>query len=55
LYPTEPAWDQLAPPRAEHAWTADGALHPATLLPDQLSDLRDAIQRRFATNWQPAT
>jgi hypothetical protein len=38
-----------AAPRAEaRAWTSDGALQLAEVLPEQLGDLRDAIIERFA-------
>jgi hypothetical protein len=33
--------------QAERAWTVEGARHLAELLPDELGDLRDGIQRRF--------
>lgn len=36
--------------QAERAWTVDGALHLAELLPDDLADVRDGIQRRFRTD-----
>jgi hypothetical protein len=39
-YPTPPV-------RAEAAWTVDGARKPATLLPDELDELRLAIEQRF--------
>ena len=38
-----------AAPYAEvRAWTADGALRLAEVLPERLGDLRDAIIERFA-------
>jgi len=33
--------------QAETAWTVEGARHLAELVPDELSDLRDGIERRF--------
>ena len=35
--------------QAETAWTAAGARHLAGLLPAELSDLRDGINRRFGS------
>jgi hypothetical protein len=35
--------------RAERAWTAEGALALAELLPERLADLREAIRARFTT------
>lgn len=37
-----------APREHLRAWTADGALQLAAVLPDRLGDLRDAIIERFA-------
>jgi hypothetical protein len=38
-----------AAPRTEvRAWTSDGALRLAEVLPERLADLRDAIVERFA-------
>ena len=36
--------------QAQTAWTAEGARHLAELLPDELSDLRDGIERRFGSD-----
>jgi hypothetical protein len=38
-----------AAPRAEaRAWTSDGAVQLAEVLPEQLGDLREAVIERFA-------
>lgn len=37
-----------APPAEVRAWTAEGALELAEILPERLADLRDAIVERFA-------
>ncbi|WP_121247340.1 hypothetical protein [Solirubrobacter pauli] len=36
--------------RARKAWTSDGALQLADILPERFSDVRDAIVRRFAAS-----
>jgi hypothetical protein len=46
LHPDEAAGGLLPPP-AEAAWTAEGALHLAEVLPEALDDLRSAIRARF--------
>jgi hypothetical protein len=48
LYPVEAKEDIHSPVQPEAAWTADGALRLADLLPDAFDDLRQAILRRFA-------
>jgi hypothetical protein len=49
LWPDEPTTRHMPTDRrcAEAAWTADGALALAELLPDRLADLRDGILARF--------
>lgn len=48
-------WDEDTPRvialgnrRARNAWTSDGALQLAEILPERFSDVRDEIVRRFA-------
>jgi hypothetical protein len=47
LHPDESSDDPLLPPPAEAAWSAEGALRLADLLPDRCADLRAAIYARF--------
>jgi hypothetical protein len=52
LWPDEP-WQRgrisSAPVRADAAWTPDGALRLAEILPERLEDLRAAIGTRFGS------
>jgi hypothetical protein len=45
---TPTRWVVGGPRRAEAAWTAEGALRLAELLPERLDDLREDILARFA-------
>ena len=50
LWPDEPSERTQVteePVRADAAWTRDGALRLAAMLPERLDDLRDAIVARF--------
>jgi hypothetical protein len=50
LWPDEPATrhqSNFDPRRADAAWSADGALALADLLPERLADLAEALRKRF--------
>jgi hypothetical protein len=52
LWPDEPSQRgriSSDPVRADAAWTSDGALQLAEILPERLDDLRSAIIARFGT------
>ena len=48
VYPaSDPGWTMTVSIQAEQAWTVDGALRLAELLPDRFGDLRQSIRQRF--------
>jgi hypothetical protein len=48
LFPDDPSFKWPEVPPADGAWTAEGALRLAELLPDTFADLRNDILTRFS-------